>query len=525
MITRALIYCRVSSQRQVQEGHGLDSQEQRCRSYAQNKDYQVVAIFPDEGISGKLFERPAMKRLIAYLDAHPLEKFVIIFDDLSRFAREVQTHIQLKTELVSRGAKLECLNFNFDDSEESEFAELILAASNQYQRKSNRRQVIQKMKARLEKGYWAFMPPLGLKNYKDPVHGNLLKPVEPHASIIKESIEKFRDGFLVTKEDVRQHMHDLFKKAGLPNRPALSSVQELLRDPLYAGYIEYKKWGVTWRKAAHSGIVSADTFWAVQERLAQRAKPWKRRDYSLDFPLRLHVLCASCGKPFTGSWNKGRKERYPNYFCRAEGCRYRWKVVRKSKMELAFEELLIKAAPAREFVDLTKEILKEEWDKRVVSFMQQKQVIDAEIKEADTAVKSYLDLIRKTKDEELRIAYEQELKDFIQKKKLAQQKLQEKRYTSDEFGTATEKVCEVLKDPLSMWKSDDYNDKKTILFMYFGDNLRYDYHEGFGTANLTAPLRLINTIKDDQKSSSTESVEMSDNESESEKYFQKRLQA
>src|SRR3989344_2647180 len=166
---KALIYCRVSSQRQVDEGNGLGSQEQRCRMYAKNKNYDAVAVFPDEAVSGALFQRPSMQKLIKYLDDHQDEEFVIIFDDLARFVRDVKIHIQLKAELVSRGAKLECLNFNFEDSEESEFAELILAASNQYQRKSNRRQVIQKMKARIEKGYWPFMPPLGLVNKKDAV--------------------------------------------------------------------------------------------------------------------------------------------------------------------------------------------------------------------------------------------------------------------------------------------------------------------------------------------------------------------
>ncbi len=55
-ITKCLIYCRVSSQRQVIEGHGLDSQEQRCRIFANQNNYEVVKVFPDEGISGGLFD-------------------------------------------------------------------------------------------------------------------------------------------------------------------------------------------------------------------------------------------------------------------------------------------------------------------------------------------------------------------------------------------------------------------------------------------------------------------------------------
>lgn len=145
---KCIIYCRVSSERQVNEGHGLDSQEKRCRDYAKNKNYQIEAIFLDEGVSGGLFERPAMRKLIEYLDAHTFDKFVIIFDDLSRFARDLSVHLKLKTELTSRGAKFECLNFNFEDSPEGEFIENVIASKAQLDREQNRRQVIQKQKAK-----------------------------------------------------------------------------------------------------------------------------------------------------------------------------------------------------------------------------------------------------------------------------------------------------------------------------------------------------------------------------------------
>ena len=117
---KALIYCRVSSQRQVQEGHGLDSQETRGRAYAKDHGLEVVKVFNEEGISGGLFDRPAMKALIKFLDDKPLDKFVVIIDDLSRLARDVKVHIDLRAALIAREAKLQCLNFNIDDSEEGE---------------------------------------------------------------------------------------------------------------------------------------------------------------------------------------------------------------------------------------------------------------------------------------------------------------------------------------------------------------------------------------------------------------------
>jgi len=513
---KALIYCRVSSQRQVDEGNGLGSQEQRCRVYAKNKNYDIIEVFPDEAISGALFQRPAMQQLIAYLDSHQEEAFVVIFDDLSRFARDVKTHIQLKAELISRGAKLECLNFNFDDSEESEFAELILAASNQYQRKSNRRQVIQKMRARIEKGYWPFMPPLGLINKKDPVHGKILTPCEPHSSIFKKSIEKFRDGLLLTPEEVRQDIHKQFEELGLLDRPALSSVQEILKNSLYAGYIEYAPWKVPFQKAKHEGFISVETFNLVQERLESRSKPWKRQDSRTDFPLRTFVICDACNNILTASWNKGRSARYPNYFCRTKGCMYNWKTVSKYKIEPEFEVLLSSSKPFDGYVDLMGDVIKEQWGIRFDNYVEYRNRIKSEMGEIDEEITSYLKRIPKTKDEFLIATYENEILGLRKKKVQIEGHLNIKKYTSGEFGTASDKVLGTIKNPMAMWKSDVYNDKRTIFFMYFEDKLRYDYEKGFGTASYTPILRLINKVGEVKSTSKTPSVEMSGSEPESE---------
>jgi len=484
--------------------------------YAKNKDYEVVKVFPDEAVSGSLFERPAMHALLSYIDDHSHENYVVIFDDLSRFARDVKVHIQLTAEFQSRGVKRECLNFNFDDSDESEMAELMIAVSNQYQRKSNRRQVIQKMKARLEKGYWPFMPPLGMINKKDPIHGKILTPREPYASIYKIAIEKYRDGLLITQEEVMRFLHAEYKAKGLPNRPSMSTTQRILQEPLYAGYIEYKKWDIPFMKARHEGFLSLETYNLVQKRVQERTKPWKRRDYADTFPLRPHVLCDACTKPMTASWCTGRKgTRYPHYFCRTKGCIYNWKTTGKKEFEAKFEELLIRVKPAADTVDLTKDVLKEQWGIRLDNYTAWRDRIAAEAEEADIAIQSYLVRISKTKDEDLIATYEEKIKDLRSKKKLGDENLNKRKYTNEEFGTASDKVLNTLKDPMSMWKSDEYNDKRTILFMYFEDQLRYDYKNGFGTAGLAYPIKLINEVSASKKGS----VEMSSNELESKKTF------
>ena len=65
---QAVIYCRVSSSKQVREGHGLEGQEKRCYDYAVSKGYSVVDVFREEGISGAVTNRPAMRRLLEFLE-------------------------------------------------------------------------------------------------------------------------------------------------------------------------------------------------------------------------------------------------------------------------------------------------------------------------------------------------------------------------------------------------------------------------------------------------------------------------
>ncbi len=499
---KALIYCRVSSQRQVDEGHGNDSQEKRCKDRAASKSYPVEKVFPDNGVSGSLFERPAMKELLQYIDDHPHEQYVVIFDDLARFARDVAVHIRLKAEFASRGVKLECLNFNFDESPESEYAELVLAVGNQYQRKSNRRQVIQKMKARLDRGYWTFMPPLGMINKKDSIHGKILTPREPYASIYKLAIEKYRDGLLITQEEVMRFLHEEYNTRGLPNRPSMSTTQRILQEPLYAGCIAYEEWGVPFKKAQHEGFISLETYKIVQKRLQERTKPWKRRDYSGIFPLRPHVICNACDTSMTASWSVGRNGiKYPHYFCRNKECIYKWKTNGKETFERKFEELLSRVKPKDYLVDLTKDVLQEQWSIRLNNYSEWRSRIAVEVEEADAAIQSYLIRIRKTKDEDLVAMYEEEIKKLNKKKQQGEAVLGKQKYTSEEFGTASERVFNILKDPVTMWKSKEYNDKRTILFMYFEEQLRYDYKLGFGTEGLAYPIKLINELGQAKKPS------------------------
>lgn len=258
MKTKAIIYCRVSSPRQVKEGDGLGSQEQRCRKYAENAGYKIIGVFREKGLTGGLFDRPAMKEVLKCLEDNDTndseDKIVVIFDDLKRFARDTEVHFALKREIYGRNGRVESPNFRFEDTPEGKFVETVMAATSELEKNQNRRQVIQKMKARLERGYWTFCMPLGLVNKKDAIHGKILISREPYSSIYKEGIEKFRDGIIPTIDDFQAFCNMRYKEHGIAHEMAHSTATNTLKEILYAGYIEYPKWGIPRMKAKHEGI-------------------------------------------------------------------------------------------------------------------------------------------------------------------------------------------------------------------------------------------------------------------------------
>ena len=106
-------------------------------------------------------KRRGMVALLAYLDANPHKRYVVIFDDLKRYARDSEFHLRLRREMQTRNAIRLCLNFPFEDTPEGKFLETIIAATGTLEREQNGRQVLQKMKARMEQGFWVFCAPLG----------------------------------------------------------------------------------------------------------------------------------------------------------------------------------------------------------------------------------------------------------------------------------------------------------------------------------------------------------------------------
>lgn len=335
---KAVVYCRVSSDKQVRHGHGLDGQEARCRAYAEEHGYVVEKVFRDEAISGGVEDRPAFYKLVAYLEARK-GGYVVIYDDLTRLARDVGISRALKLAILGAGCKPACVNFEYEDSPENHYFETIVVATGEYERLKNRERVISRQHARLQSGYWVFAPPKGYRFEKTAVHGKLLVPDEPNATLNRQAFGKFATGEIMTLTDARDFLDvgGLRNRSGKPMSPTVEEAKRILTKPIYAGYIAYKPWKIGEVVGHHEALIDRETLDEVQRRLAGRARAPTRSDLAKDFPLRSSVLCGDCGTRLTGSWSTGRTKRYPCYRCtNTKGCSSKKKSIPKRRLENDF---------------------------------------------------------------------------------------------------------------------------------------------------------------------------------------------
>ena len=494
--TSALIYCRVSSTKQKLEGGGLDSQEHRCRAYAAERGYDVEMVFPDDVTGGGNFmKRPGMRAMLAYMEAQPGKRYVVIFDDLKRFARDTQFHWALRDVLAKRGATVESPNFRFEDTPEGRFIETMFAAQGELEREQNRRQVIQKMKARVESGFWVFRAPVGYKYVSGKGSGGkVLVPDEPLASVVREALEGFACGRFASQAEVQRFLErdPFFPKDNKNGTLRPMTVTRLLRKVVYAGYVEAPAWGVSLRRGNHDPLISFETHEKILDHLdGRRRRPAARKDFNEDFPLRGFVLCNDCGHAMTAAWSKGCRQHYAYYRCETRGCVSKSKSVARAKLEGAFVEILKTLQPSRQLFDLAKAMLRDAWDMRLRQAHNTQAEWQRQLHEADKQIDALLDRIVEASNPTIIAAYEKRLAKLERQKFVLAEKIAQAVPPKGRLEEVIELSLRFLSSPWNIYQNGQFQERQTVLRLAFTEPLRYCRNEGFGTPNLSFPFKAL----------------------------------
>lgn len=496
--SKALIYCRVSSKKQEIEGGGLGSQEKRCREYAESKGYIVDSVFHDSfSGAGDFMKRPAMRQLLEYVDKNP-QIYVVIFDDLKRFARDLKFHWELRAEFQLRNLTPKCLNFTFEETPEGAFIETIIAAQGELERQQNKRQTIQKMKARMQRGIFCLAKaPYGYVYSKNIQYGGKVLEIHPQdADVIHEAFNSFAIGKFPNIKDVSDYI-TAHKKNKSDEIVRQDTARKMLTNIFYAGYIEYPKWHIPLMKGIHKPIISMETYQKIQERLTDKIPQRSRKDIKIDFPLRGHINCNYCNKPLTACWAKSKTgAKHPYYYCYSKMCVYKGKSIPQKHVHEHFLSFIQNLTPRKDILHRTKmKLLKEaiKLETNLSQKVEQKIKLKAEL---DIEFSGLIKQISKNVNSPLVEAYEEELCKIKEQQMLLQEEILKTEKTDiEKFEPLVDKALKPFKSPYITWVKGNLRKRKLIQNILFKTNLNYERKDGFRTQQKTEILSLFEEIE------------------------------
>lgn len=492
----AVIYCRVSSSKQKTEGHGLESQETRCREYATYQGLDVVAAFKDD-LTGASIKRPAMEAMLRFLNQNRRSSYVVIIDDITRLARDIDAHRALRKAIISAGGILKSPNMDFGDDPEKELVENISASVSHHARRANARQTKNRMRARVMSGYWCFPPPVGYEFRRVQGHGKLMVPVEPYASILREAMEGYATGRFDSLAEVMRFL------ASRPEWPqerrenlTIQVVTEMLTRPHYAGVIDMPSWGVHMQPAKHEGIISFATYQAIQQRMNGVRKVPARKDLNQDFPLRGFVTCAGCATPLRASWSTGRRARYAYYVCQVKDCADYGKSIPRDRVEGEFETLLKSMRPTRSLFEMATAMFRELCEEQFADTKRQLQALDAELKSIERSIIQFLDRVIVADTPALASAYENRVRSLQERKAEVSDQIARSTDLRPDFERAYRTALHFLSNPWKLWASHRFEDKRAVLKLAFAQRLIYSRRDGYRTAATSWPFRIFDGFRE-----------------------------
>jgi len=290
---------------------------------------------------------------------------------------------------------------------------------------------------------------------------------EPTASVIRETFEGFAAGRLTTQSEVLRYLekHPSYSKKS--NRIKRSYICPQLENPVYAGYIEHKPWGVSLRNGQHEPLISLELFQKIQVRLTECSHAPSRADLGKDFALRGFVACGDCNVPLRSCWSRGRTKSYPYYLCQNKGCASYGKSIRRDKVESNFETLLQFMQPAKVLLEVVIAMIHDIWEQRMSSIKGIAISIRKEVANLEKQIKGLIDRVIETDSPSLISAYEERIKSLESDKTNLTQKLPVSEDPKGDIQAATRIALAFLANPWNLRKTGRIEDRRAVLKLTF----------------------------------------------------------
>jgi len=172
---KVAIYVRVSTLNQAEKGHGLEAQLNVCKKMCDVKNYEVVAVYKDEGISGttRAYDRKGFNELLRHAQEKNFE--ILVFYTFDRLARDIRVFLSIVDELNKFGIKIVSCKENIDTTTDTgEFMMNIYASVSHLELKTIKsRLAMGREQKKIESGYIGGNLPYGYSRIDGKIEINI----------------------------------------------------------------------------------------------------------------------------------------------------------------------------------------------------------------------------------------------------------------------------------------------------------------------------------------------------------------
>jgi site-specific DNA recombinase len=261
---RCAVYTRKSSEEGLDmDFNSLDAQREACEAYVASQKAEGWLLVPDRyddgGFSGGTLERPALKRLLADIEAGKVD--IVVVYKIDRLSRSLMDFARLVEVFDRKGVTFVSVTQSFNTTTSMGRLTLnILLSFAQFERELSGERIRDKFAASRRKGMWmGGWAPLGCD-----VKDRKLVINETEASVVRRIFERF-----AREDSVSTIVRDLTAE-GFRNKYGQSldkgRIYKLLNNRVYVGDAVHKG---TPYPGEHEAIISSDLWDKVQAILSE----------------------------------------------------------------------------------------------------------------------------------------------------------------------------------------------------------------------------------------------------------------
>lgn len=452
-MNKAIIYARVSSKDQENEGFSIPAQIKLLKEYAIKNDLVIVEIFTDVE-TAKRAGRTQFNKSLTFLEQNKTVMHVLV-EKTDRLLRNITDYAlidslmeysKVKIHLVKENVILSC------DSRSNEkfiFGIKALMAKNYVDNLSE--EVKKGMTEKAAQGIYPSLAPYGYINVKEGAR-SIIKINPDTAPFVKKMFELYATGsYSLPKLRKKILEEGIIYRNG--KNFYTSNVELILKNEFYTGVFFWK--GKKYENASHEPIITKDLFHMVQKMLK---RPYKNKSKKGLFPYSNLIRCGVCGCSLTAQI---QKEKYIYYNCTGYKGNCKQVYLKQETIEFTFEKILddiqVSDVLQETIMQGLRESLKDKIDYHnnlVEQFEKQIKVLQNRIDQA------YLDKLDKKISEEF---WQQHTNKWMTEKELLSMRLSVMHKADSHYLENANFILELAKKAAGLFKNQNAEQKRRLI--------------------------------------------------------------